>query len=574
MKLFRYSILTGLVMLTGCAMFEREPRPAPEPEPEAVAPEVVPEQPREVRPGEASGWVMSGELALRRGNYERALDAFGRAIELTGEPGVAQRVTEVALTLGDDALALAAARHWVELAPTRTEARQVQVVLELRSGNEVAALEALRELLELSGEGAGESLLALRDSLVEDVETDRVLAVLDQVGGDYEQLAELHYVRAAVAYGGGQLVLAETAVAEARQLAPEWVDPLVLQARVLVARDQPEAAEEVMAQGLKKYPGEDDLRLAYGRLLFEMGRENDARRELERLVEANPSHAGAIRILGLLALDQERYDDAHDYFMRLLQLGSHADEAYYYLGSLEAGQGNEATAMRWLSQVREGRHVLPARILLAETLGETGNLDAARELLRQMRQARPDARLALFEVEGRLLYNQGRYQAAVGVYDQGLDEFPDDRTLLYGRALSLERLDRLAAVERDLRRILAQDPDDPLALNALGYTLADRTSRHEEALGYIARALEQQPDNPAIIDSMGWVKYRLGDYEAAEQYLRRAHEMLDDPEISAHLGEVLWVIGRREEAREIWRQAMEYFPDSDVLRETVQRLKD
>ncbi len=574
MKSSRFFMVAGLFVLSGCAVLERSPPSEPVAVPEAVAPETVAEESPQARPGEASGWVMSGELALRRGHYERALESFARAVELTREPGVVQRATEVALTLGDNTLALAGARRWVALAPERTDARQVLVVLELRAGNEDAARQTLLALLEYSGEGAGESLLALRDSLIEDVQTARALALLEAIDQAYGHLAELHYVRGAVAYGGGDLALAETAIDEARRLSPEWVDPLVLQARVLVARDEPEAAIAVMEQGLRDHPGEDSLRLAYGRLLFEMEREEDARRELERLVEANPSQADAIRVLGLLALEQERFDDAHDYFMRLLQLGSHADEAYYYLGSLEAGQGNEATAMRWLSQVREGRHLLPARVLLAEVLGQTGNLDAARELLRQMREARPDARLALFESEGRLLYNQGRYQSATEVYDQALEEFPDDRTLLYGRALSLERLDRLDEVERDLRRMLEQQPDDPVALNALGYTLADRTSRHEEALDYIARALEQQPDNPAIIDSMGWVKYRLGDYEAAERYLRRAHEMVDDPEIAAHLGEVLWVTGREEEASRIWRQAMENFPDSDVLRDTVQRLKD
>ena len=575
MEQCRLWLLAGVFALSGCAAFERAPQQAPEQAPEAVAPEVVPEDPPETRPGSASAWVMSGELALRRGNYERALESFARAIELTLEPDVAQRATEVALTLGYDELALSAAQRWVALAPRRTDARQVLVVLQLRAGDQQAARQSLATLLEHSGEGAGETLLALRDSLVQDVEPlSSALALLEELTGEYGQLAELHYVRAAVAHRAGELVLAKTAIDEARRLSPEWVDPLVLQARVLVARDEPDAAIAVMEQGLRDHPGDDTLRLAYGRLLFEMGREDEAQGELERLVEANPSQADAIRLLGLLALEQARFDDAHDYFMRLLQLGSHANEAYYYLGSLEMGQGNEATAMRWLSQVREGRHVLPARILLAEALGQTGNLAAARELLRQMREARPDARLALFEAEGQLLYNQGRYQSASELYDQALQEFSDNRTLLYGRALSLERLDRLDEVERDLRRMLAEDPDDPLALNALGYTLADRTTRYEEALGYIARALEQQPDNPAIIDSMGWVKYRLGEYEAAEQYLRRAYEMADDPEIAAHLGEVLWVTGHREEAREIWRHAMENFPDSDVLRQTVQRLKD
>lgn len=577
LKFWRISVAFAMLAITACAAVDPRPQPEPGPEPPsgAMTPEVVPEKSLEVRPGGASGWVLAGEMALRRGYYSQALDAFARAAELTRQPDVAQRATEVALTLGDDARALAAASRWVALTPQRMDARQVLIVLQLRAGNVDAASRELRTLLEDSGESAGETLRALHDALVQEVESpDGVLALLESLSADYGDLAEFHYLRAAAAHAGDKLALAETAIAEARERAPQWVDPLILEARILAARNQPEAAVAVMESGLQMHPGNDQLRLAYGRLLFELEREEQARRELERLVEANPSHAGAIRVLGMLALEQDRFDDAHNYFMRLLQLGSHTNEAYYHLGTIEMGQRNHTSAMRWLSQVSDGPYLLPARIRLAEALAHTGNPEAARDLLRQMRVARPDARLALYETEGQLLYEQGRYQAAREIYDQGLEEFPGDRTLLYGRALSLERLDKLEAAERDLRRILEQAPDDPLALNALGYTLADRTSRLDEALEYIARAMAQEPDNPAIIDSMGWVKYRLGDYEAAEQHLRRAYDMAEDPEIAAHLAELLWVTGRHDEAREIWRQALEYFPDNEVLRDTVQRLKD
>ena len=128
-------------------------------------------------------------------------------------------------------------------------------------------------------------------------------------------------------------------------------------------------------------------------------------------------------------------------------------------------------------------------------------------------------------------------------------------------------------MERDLLRLLEQDPDHADALNALGYTLADRNERLDEAFAYVARALKLRPDSPAILDSMGWVLYRQGDLVQAAGYLRRALELNQDDEIAAHLGEVLWVSGQRADARAVWREALTHKPDSDKIRSAIERLQ-
>ncbi|HEB98041.1 MAG TPA: tetratricopeptide repeat protein, partial [Thiotrichales bacterium] len=132
-------------------------------------------------------------------------------------------------------------------------------------------------------------------------------------------------------------------------------------------------------------------------------------------------------------------------------------------------------------------------------------------------------------------------------------------------------LDDLALAEQDLRTILEKEPDNARALNALGYTLADRTDRLEEALALIEKAYKLAPDEPAIVDSLGWVHYRLGHLDEAEKWLRKAWEMARDPEIGAHLGEVLWVQGRKDEARAVWKETEARQADNRVLRATLQR---
>ena len=165
--------------------------------------------------------------------------------------------------------------------------------------------------------------------------------------------------------------------------------------------------------------------------------------------------------------------------------------------------------------------------------------------------------MRLFLVEGEILNEAERYQDAYDLYNKALDEFVDNGELLYARAMTAEKLNKLDVLEQDLRKVLARNPNNAEALNALGYTLADRTSRYEEALDFVKRALELRPTDFYIVDSLGWVYYRLGNYDEAVKYLRRAFELKMDPDVAAHLGEVLWVKGDKDEARKVWQQALD-----------------
>ena len=202
------------------------------------------------------------------------------------------------------------------------------------------------------------------------------------------------------------------------------------------------------------------------------------------------------------------------------------------------------------------------------------DLQAARELLAGLRGQSPDPELRVdaWLLETELLLQKQQRKEAEAVFELALAEFPLDQRLLYARALARVAADDLVGAEADLRRILNADPENSQALNALGYTLADRTDRHVEALGYIERALALSPGEGAILDSMGWVLFRLGRSEEALEYLAQAYEVASDAEIAAHYGEVLWTLGRHDEAKVIWKKALEASPDDSILQETLRRL--
>jgi tetratricopeptide (TPR) repeat protein len=252
-----------------------------------------------------------------------------------------------------------------------------------------------------------------------------------------------------------------------------------------------------------------------------------------------------------------------------------ADVAAYYLGRLFEQRGDARSARDWYGRARQGEVRMDALIRIATIDARQGHLDQARAHLAKARAETDttEEQVRLFLAEADLLKQSGQPVAALGVLDEALRIHPGEPDLLYTRALLADQLDRFEEAEANLRAILAQDPDHAEALNALGYTLADRNLRLDEAFTLIDKALKLNPDNPAILDSMGWVLFRQGKLAEAESYLRRAYAREPDGEIAAHLAEVLAAQGRRDEALQLIQDALARDPGRRELLNLQHRLQ-
>jgi tetratricopeptide (TPR) repeat protein len=257
----------------------------------------------------------------------------------------------------------------------------------------------------------------------------------------------------------------------------------------------------------------------------------------------------------------------------LYEAGVKPDQAAFYLGWLAEEDGQIDPAMEWYAKVGRGETHSEARMRAARLIADQ-DLEAAREILQRLRgdASSQEEEVRIVQVEAGLLADHLDSDAVYAFYDQALERYPGDPELLYARAMYAVGIDDIHILEQDLRAILEQDPEHADALNALGYTLADRTDRYQEAHDYIQRAYQLNPESPAILDSMGWVLYRLGNLEEALEYLRKAYEMVEDGEIASHYGEVLWYSGEQEQARQVWDKAREAEPDNEYLRETLERI--
>lgn len=328
----------------------------------------------------------------------------------------------------------------------------------------------------------------------------------------------------------------------------------------------------ILQKGIRQNPDDKRLRLTYARQLLEQQQLEAARAQFGELLERNPEDDDLRLTLALVDFEAKEWAAAREHLQELVVRDSHTDAAHYNLGRIAEQEGDRAAALDAYAKVGPGNDYLPAQLRRTELLVKAGQGEQALRLLAAARDSQPDYALQLYLIEIDSLANQRRIDAAWQSAGQALASYPDDLNLLYSRAMLAEKRGDLAGLERDLRFILEREPDNAMALNALGYTLADRTTRYAEARELIERAHELNPDDPAILDSLGWVQYRLGNLKAAEDYLRRALERMPDAEIAAHLGEVLWVSGQRGAARDVWRRALQDTPDSDILRDTLRRL--
>lgn len=516
--------------------------------------------------------VMVAELAGTGGDVEQSLAAWRRAMGLTNDPRVAERATRLALYAEREDVALEAAQRWESLVDSPgQQMHQILGFLYLRDGQTEPARYHLTRVLTGDVQPADDLFDRLESALGTARDRQAALEVVRDLVAEHPQQPGGYRLLARLALEAGEPSLARDAAEDGLALEPGDRDLTLYRAEALLAMGEREAALEGLDELVERHPDDWRLRLDYARRLLDAGAETEALAQFERVHNERPDNADALYAMALLTLEAGYDQEARTYFLSLVDLGERLGAAHYFLGRIAEDGGDMTEALHWYGMV-DGEYRVQGALRRAVILGEQGRLARAREAFDDYRARFPEHAIRAYMVEGDMLRRTDRPDAALEVYDEALEEHPEQADLLYSRALLHAGAGDVDRAERDLRRILEQNPDHTHALNALGYTLVDGTDRHEEGMELIRRAYEQEPDDPAILDSMGWGYYRLGDHQRALEYLQRAHDKQPDGEISAHLGEVLWVQDEREQAREVWRDALEREPDHDVLLETIRRL--
>jgi tetratricopeptide (TPR) repeat protein len=564
------ALLTAFAFLSGCQTF------APS-EPDGTPPVQEADQIIQPEPSEYGSFsqetlfaLLTAELAGQRNRFDIALGNYVQQAQVTGDAGVAERAFRIAEYLGAEQPALESALIWARNAPGNIDAQRAAAVQLARAGRYDESMTYMEQVLQRQGDTHFD-FLALSAAETDPDTRAGLLQGFDRLLAKNPDNSQLLFGKAILLQQDGRaeeaLELLEDSAASSNE-----VSPILLRARLLQSLGRGDEALPLLQKGIRKNPDDKRLRLTYARQLVEQDRLDDAKGEFSKLVHENPNDDDLRFSLALVCLEAEAWEEAIVYLEELVERRSHVDAAHYNLGRAYEALNDSDSALQEYALVGPSNDYLPAQQRQTELLITQQRGEEASARLAQARDAQPDYAIQLYLIEAEGLSNSGQIEPAWKTISEGLEQYPNDLNLLYTRAMLAEKRDDLPQLETDLRYIIEREPEHAMALNALGYTLADRTTRYEEARELIAKAHQLNPDDPAILDSLGWVNYRLGNLDEAERLLRRALKKFPDHEVAAHLGEVLWAQGKQREARSVWREALSATPDSSILRDTLLRL--
>ena len=525
--------------------------------------------------------LLVAELAERQGELPLAFRNYLEVAKQHADRKAARRAAHIAISSGDNRGGLEAVALWSELAPESREPEELRAILLIRDGAFDEAVEVLRGVAAAAEiDSPGNGLRRVSEVLLREVEKtgssprvhrDAAVRAMDRLVAERSGESAAHFAFGQLLARVGDFDRAKGEFERVLELDPGNEHATVLLARIHHRRGDLPRALAVLESALAESSTSATLRMTYARLLVDARRFEEARTHFELLLEADADNEDVRYALGLVLYQTLDFDRAAEEFRVLTRSIERRDGAWYYLGRIAEVRQDPDTAFAAYDRVRRGENRTNAQLRIAVLLSEAGRVDEARSRLHALQGRNASETMRLFSVEVDILMYHSRFEEAMGVYDAALEQWPGDANLLYARAMLAVELDDLEAAERDFSAIIEIDPDHANALNALGYTLADRTNRFEEAYRLIKRAYELEPDSHYIVDSMGWVMFRMGRLEEALRYLQHAMRLEPGPETAAHLGEVLWTMGDRESARAVWGSALEADPHDKSLLDVKRR---
>ena len=560
--------------------------------------------------------LLMSEIAAQRGSSEASFATELKLARETRDPRIARRATEFAVQARDPGSAVEAARLWAELSPQSRVASDTYLTLLVLSGR----LDEAEPLLATKIEGSPSKSQALGQVyglLAQSQNRVQAYATIRKLAGAYPSLPEAHMVVAQAARAAGEKADSIEEARTAVRLQPDSESATIMLAQ-FQQFDAPKEANDVLAAYIARNPKSVPMRLAYARFLNGEKRFDDSAAQLARIRKDASSDAETTYTIGMLAYQANRPKDSEAYFKHFIDLraakakaaakaaaaqpapdatddedgpedgaadalrvaavsdadgpGRGPDRAYLYLAQIAEDAKDYPRALDWLGKVGQGQDYTTARIRRALILSRQGKLDVARSELHALPTTNTAQATELTLAEAQLLRDADQNQAAYDFLNTAIEKTPNDPELLYDYGMTAEKLGRIDVLENAMRSVIRVRPDNAQAYNALGYTLADRNERLDEAKALIEKANALAPDDASILDSLGWVQYRLGNNREAVESLQRAYKLRGDAEIAVHLGEVLWVSGRNDEAEKVWREASVKEPQNATLAQTLARL--
>lgn len=491
------------------------------------------------------------------------------AAEHTRDFRLARLATLFALQTADYGQASTASELWLALKPESVDAQNMNIIALVGASRIDAAKEAIER--QMQGQNIDDYIKQAAAFLVRQKNEEGGFEVIDHLVELNPDSAQVHVSAAYVAEVFKKYEAAEFWANKALELRPGWDLAAQMNVRLLQIQDKTEERSVFIEEFVSQYPSSVAMRISHSADLAAKKEFQSAYDIMLAVLRDAPDNIGALQYSAALAQQLDDPKKAAYYYRRALNADPKNDEIRWSAARLAQTQQKFTTAERFYRGISAPEKLFEAQIQMANVQYEIDGIDSAMLALAVVEPNTNDEYLRLAITRHYLLMRAFKYEEAFGYTNDTLVFMPDNPDLLYARALVAAELRKLNIAEQDLRKVIAIDPQNANAMNALGYTLADQTDRLDEAKVLIAQALVLRPNDAHILDSWGWVSYRLKDYVTAIEFLRRAYEASPEAEVAAHLGEALWESGDQDAAIDVWQQAYDKESDNPVLTATLQR---
>lgn len=502
-------------------------------------------------------WGRHSELA---GRYEAALEAYEKALICDPEADfVISKLPLILLRLNRNDEAISYLLKYLEKKPEDIPSRMLLAGIFIRKGNLQEAVEQYRTIHSLNPQDIL-ALLLLGELYLAENKNDQAKESLLQAIKIEQQSYPAHLLLARILVTEKDL---HQAIAHYQQaLALNSSEGLQMEmAEVFIQQQKYSDAIAIYQELLQQDLSNDEARMAliYAYLLEKQ--EDKAMEELKRLREAAENPEGLDLTVVKLYIRWEEYDKAIALLEEVLKKKD-IPEARYLLAALRFQEGQYEEVLHDLQKIdpESVEDYEDALILQIRTLLELGEHEQAIEILEQALKENKEFSTDIYLLLAGIYQALDQEEVCLKIFHQALEVHPKDEELFYEYGLFLAYTDKQKSALKVMQDLLHLNPDHPGALNYIGYIWADKNINLNKAFLYLSRAKDLLPENASVQDSLGWLYYRLGKLDEAQQWIQQAAELAPkDPAILDHLAEVYLAAGQPEKAVEIWIKVLNLY---------------
>jgi predicted Zn-dependent protease len=566
--------IVSVILLGSCAVEPEKTEPTKAVATEKVTSEVKPEK-SDLPPLEAKTAIdpdvmyllLAAEVATQRQQYSLAYEAYMELTKRVKDPKFAELAAKMALQIKDSRKTNDAVSAWMNQEPKNVTAKKVAALNALRGNNKKAAVKELNTLLTAEPENFENALLELSSILQKEGKEKFVYDALETLSAKMtSNKPVIYFVQSLLAMQMKNNAQAEKKIEQTLALQPDWEHPLVIQSQLAIMANDLARAKTLLNTAILKHPNNPAFKKLLAQTLIKTTEYEAAAEQYQSLVTQNPKDGENYIALALINLQLNRDANAETILKTLAEQAEWTSQANFYLGKIEEKRNNATAAIALFDKVTDTSFSLDAGVSAINLLAKDKKYAEIDARLDVLVKKFPAQKLRFVLMQASLYNQQNQAEKAFALLSSTLFEMPEEKDLLYTRALVAEHLGKLDVMESDLKKILAKEPNNAEALNALGYTLLNDEKRYREAEKYLQKAIKLQPDESAIMDSFGWLQFKLGNHTQAAKYLQSAYEKLNSGEIAAHLCEVLWAMNKKEDAQKLFDEALKVSPeDVDLL---------